>query len=286
MSYREKPLAIYKRNSDGLLDPQEEDRSQRAKNRAQGVPRAASTFPRKKETRENVSEQGTTWCRKVQATSFFGKLCLIGCQLIWDGDVWTYFFSCMLTILKMRMLSWQDWLAQSLLWDGAPGASQIELIQLSARCQDLYSGMKTSSLTSGAMLCWHGLKALRKELLLCPRAGFYGNNHLGLGQVIRFSESLQRLKTTLCLVPSQEQIFLFPDLASDSHWQLSVNTHASALQIHPPNSSFYQAVFLPSDKTTSQFSRSQSWCALFNFWLSCSGSLFTTGIIINHHLVI
>lgn len=170
------------RNSEGLLDPQEEDRSQRAENRA-GCSQSSIDISQKKETRGNVSEQGTTWCKKAQAASFLWKIMSYGFST--DLRWW-----CVGLLFQLHVDHFRDVNARmagsvgavSPSGMGVLGALQIELIQLSARCQDLYSGIKTSSVTSGVVLCWHGLKALRNELLLCTRAGFYGNNHLGLGQ--------------------------------------------------------------------------------------------------------
>lgn len=80
-------------------------------------------FLEKEDWRKMLQSKPQCGIKTCKPFVFFGKSCLISCRLIWDGDIWIYFFSCMLTILEMWMLSWQDSLAQSLLRDGAPRAS-------------------------------------------------------------------------------------------------------------------------------------------------------------------
>lgn len=138
--------------------------------------------------------------KKCRPFAFLGKLRLTGRQLIWDGDVWIFFFQVSVDHLGMGRWPWQDFLVLWFLWDRALRASQIALIQ------NLHSGIKSSSLTSGVGMgwklwemnsCWaHVLVSMATVIEVWAK-------------VIGLSESPQRLKTT-CLVPSQERFFYLP----------------------------------------------------------------------------
>lgn len=58
-------------------------------------------FPEKGDQRKMFQSKPQHGVKKYRPFAFFGKSCLIGCQLIWDDDVFIYFFSCMLTTLEM-----------------------------------------------------------------------------------------------------------------------------------------------------------------------------------------
>lgn len=184
-----------------------------------GAPRAASTLPGKRRLWGNVSGRTTTWIKNMHVLCSLWKI--ISCR--WSADLWWWcldFFPLPVDLLGMWMLPWQDFLAQPLLRDRAPKVSQIELIQFFTRFQDFHSGIKEQ--LSRAVLCWHGLKALRNEFQLCTCAGFHGNGHHGLGQGYQTYWVPTETKDNSLSGAFPKTISLFPGLASDSHWKFSI----------------------------------------------------------------
>ena len=146
-----------------------------------GVPWAVSTFPRKRREEKNVSEQATVWCKTMQVLCFLWKI--MSWRSSADLGWWCldlFFRLCVDHFRDVNAVIARFVGRVSPLGQGSQGFTN-GLIQLPARCQDLFSGIKTHPVTSGARLCGHGLKALRNALLRCMRAGFYGNTHQGLG---------------------------------------------------------------------------------------------------------